>query len=196
MALDDILESIRREAREEAAAILADAQAKADALLDEARTEASAREEQLAHAGDDRIRVTRRRTVSLAHLEAARQRRTAREAVYQRVLEAVRERLDAIRDEPHYEDVLGNLLDECTAVLPDPTVVRVDERDTQLARRLLADRGIDTTIAELDAGWGGIEIERGGRRVRNDLDARLHRADGYLRYVAGEIHPPLRGSGP
>lgn len=196
MALDDILESIRREAEAEADDIRTSARARADDLLREARSDATAREEHLAHGGDDRIRVTRRRTASLAHLDAARLRRTAREAVYQRVLEGVRTRLHAIREEAGYEDVLARLLDECTAALPDPEIVRVDVGDADLVRRLLAARGIDATIAELDSGWGGITLERDGRRVRNDLEARLHRADGHLRFVAGEIHPPLRGSGP
>ncbi len=80
-------------------------------------------------------------------------------------------------------------------MLPLPDTVRVEPRDEALARELLSERGIDAPIEPLDGGWGGVEVEAEGTRVRNDLASRLERAEGHLRHLAGELHPPLRGGG-
>lgn len=193
MALEDILDSIRREAEEQAAEIIATAESRADALLAEARLAAREREEELASSLDDRIRDLRRRHASRAQIDAARERRNAREEVFLGALEQVSNRLARLREEPRYESILAQLLDEATATLPDPTLIRVDPADVDLVRRLATERGLASAVEPMSGRWGGVELVADGKQVRNDLAARLTAADEEMRLLAGELVPELRG---
>lgn len=192
MALEDILDAIRDEAEEESSRILADATERAESLLAEAREASASREEVLARSADERIARERRRTVSLAVLEASRARRGAREEVFARVIGKVSEVLRSLSDDEAYEAILGQLLDEALAVLPDPEHVEVHPGDRDRIERILAARGLDPSIDTVEDVWGGVGIRSDGRIVRNDLETRLRRAEPHLRFIAGEVFPALR----
>lgn len=194
MALEDILETIRAESEESASALIASAESAARKVLQRASEEAEQERQRLAASLDDRARLQRSQLISRAHLEAARERRAARESVYQTAVDRVVQRIRELRASSDYEDVLGALLDEAMAVLPNPTGVRVDPEDTEVVQRILATRQLDLEIQPREASLGGVEIVGERRAVDNRLETRLERADEHLRFIAGELVPGLRGS--
>ncbi len=194
MALEDILETIRREADEEATRIISAAQARASGLLEQARTESAASEEELAHAADDRIRQMQERITSLAHFDAARERRATREEIFRALLDEVARRLANLRSDERYAAILELLLDEALEILPEPASIRAAAADTGIIGRLASERGLDIAIDAMADSWCGVELVGAGRIVRNDLATRLENANAELRRLAGERFPALRGS--
>lgn len=193
MALEDILETIRSESEQTVARILGEAETEAERLRQEAREEARREEQRRSGSLDDRARLERSRILSRAHLEASARRRAAREDIFQDAVGGVEQRLIALRSTPRYEAVLASLLDEALAVLPAATTARVDSADVGIIGRLLAARELLIDTEASDMPMGGVMISADGRAVDNSLESRLGRADGYLRHVAGEVMPDLRG---
>lgn len=196
MALDEILETIRAEADDAAATIVEAAREKARQVLERATAKADEERRKSSGALDDRARLERSRILSRAHLETATERRAAREKLYQQILDSVRRRLAEVRSSPDYRKILRSLLDEATAVLPNPEAVSVDPQDVGLAEDLLASRGLRLRVETDETHLGGVKVIAGGRDVDNTLATRLMRADPRLRYVAGELVPGLRAAGP
>lgn len=193
MALEDILGAIREEAEAEARRIVEEARHRGAALLADARLQAEAEADRLSHGRDDAAEVAARRITSRAHLETARARRTARESVYGEALARASTQLADLRARDGYEEVLGRLIDEAFAVLPDAAVAQVDPSDVELARRRIAALGSSARVEPAAVAWGGIVLSSDGRTVQNDLCSRLQRADYHLRFIAGDMFPPLRG---
>ena len=160
-----------------------------------ARTEADSEERRHAGSLDERIRLERARVVSRSHLDAARARRTAREDVYRTAIERVIEHLAEERASDSYEELLGSLLDEAMAIMPEATTLRVDPDDVAVVARVLSSRSLDLEVETEETPLGGLVLTAPGRIVDNTLAARLNRADNHLRFVAGEIIPQLRGGG-
>lgn len=194
MALEDILETIRAESRQSAAAVVAEAEARAQESRSAARHYAAQEEKLEAASFDDRAQVERRRRLSRARLEAAARRREAREQVYREALSRVEERLRALRGSPHYREILADLYDEAIAVLPEAEAIRVDTGDADLIRAILADRRADLAIETEAMPLGGLRLTAARQAVDNSMASRLDRADGYLRDVAGSAMPELRGA--
>jgi vacuolar-type H+-ATPase subunit E/Vma4 len=193
LALEEILGTIRAESEKTVSDIVASARAEAEEVLDRAARRAEDERHRLAGSLDDRARQERSRIISRAHLETAKERRAARENVYQAALERVQGRLREIRASPEYEEILGSLLDEAMAVLPNAHAIRVDPGDIDLVRSLLGSRDLDLDIEADETPLGGLKLLAEGRDVDNTLATRLRRADTHLRYIAGELVPALRG---
>lgn len=193
MALKEILETIRTESEKTASDLVDSARAEAGQILDRATTRAEEERRRLGSSLDDRARQERSRIISRAHLETARERRAARETVYQTAFEEVRQRLRQARSSPDYAEILGLLLDEAMAVLPNADVIRVDPGDVDVVERLLGSRGLRLDIETEETPMGGMRLIAEGRDVDNTLATRLQRADTHLRYIAGELVPALRG---
>lgn len=193
MALSDILETIRSEAEDTVSAILAAAEAEADRITARAEEEAAAEEQRLSTSLDDRARLERSRIMSRAHLEVARERRAAREGVFKEALDRAVTKITKLRTTTEYEDVMASLLDEALAVLPEPSVARVDSADVELMQRVLSARDLVLEIEVQEVPLGGVAIVADRRSVDNRFISRIHRADRHLRYLAGEMIPDLRG---
>lgn len=175
MALEDILATLRREAEEQAARILAQARESAGRAREEARAQAEAWREQMKAETGRELDSIRLRRLTEARLLALRALREEREAWFQRVFARVRARLEADRDRPGYVDRFTALKDEALEALPEPSRVRVDPRDASLAP------DAEPTLVS----WGGVELEAAdGRIVRNTLEERLARAEPELRRIA------------
>jgi vacuolar-type H+-ATPase subunit E/Vma4 len=196
MALEDILSAIEQEAEAEATRIFAEAEERASALLEKARSEADVEADRLARGRDEAAAVAVRRITSRAHLEASQARRAARESVYIQARDRAAEKLEHIRSDPDYQKVLGSLLTEALAVLPDAKVARVAEADVDLARDLLDGIRSEVHIEPADVPWGGVALVADGLAVHNDLATRLERADRHLRFIAADIFPHLKGGEP
>jgi len=178
MALDDLLRAIEAEADEERRLADQKKAASATAIIDAARREAAALQAQLTMAPEAESQAAAERVRALARLEAAGAVRVAREQAYESLLGRVREELTAVRGTAAYPQVFSTLLNESRAALPDAGELRVDRRDTDLARSLAGDLQV---VAVLDT-WGGLELAGDdGRTIRNTLEERLANADLLLR---------------
>jgi vacuolar-type H+-ATPase subunit E/Vma4 len=197
VALEDILAAIRSEADIEIGRLRAESAAEVDVIVDAGRVEAQSAEEAAAAARDDESEQQRARIVNRAHLVVERRLRGVAEAVYQGMRDEVSDRLSGVRAGPDYPSLLRRLFDECRAVLPEGSVLRVDPADEDTARQILMDASFSgyTVDASLDS-MGGLELstEDGHRSVRNTFEARMDRADRPLRSLAVSAVPALRGA--
>jgi len=178
MALDDLLRAIEAEADEERRLADQKTAASATAIIDAARGQAAALEAQLAMAPEAESRAAAERVRAMARLQAVGVVRVAREQAYLSLLGRVREELAVVRGSAAYRQVFSALLEESRAALPNAGELRVDRRDTDLARSLAGDLRV---VAVLDT-WGGLELAGDdGRTIRNILEERLTNADLLLR---------------
>lgn len=188
MALADLLHAIQADADAELAATRQAADEQAAAIMVAAAAEAAALERQLdAEARADADAETAQRLAS-ARLAAAARVRAAREDAYQRLRRRLADELAAVRESRGYPTVLGALIDEALAVLPDASCVRVDARDGALAAEHLAREAPAVALEATMHTWGGAEaISATGRRVVNTLERRLADAEPQLRLVAARL---------
>jgi vacuolar-type H+-ATPase subunit E/Vma4 len=188
MALKDLLTALEGEAAAETERLRAESDAEASRIVEAAELEARALEERAARADKaDRVRELERRR-SEARLAAAAVRRDAHEACVATLQAALRRRLTALRETDAYPAVLRALIEESFGALPAASLLRVDPRDEQLARSIVAelDARVELT-SELDT-LGGVElVAEDGRTVRNTLEERLRNAEPALRVLAGEL---------
>lgn len=196
MALADILAAIDAGADEEVARVSAGAYDQVERIRGEARDEAVGAAEAAASALDEDAARRRAQIVNRAHLAVERRLRAAAEEIYQEIMLHVERRIADVRHRAGYADLFRRLLEECRAVLPDGTVVRVDPADESLCRRVVAEIGgdgftVDATLQSV----GGLELVTGdGRKsVQNTLESRTWRADRALRSLAASEVPALRG---
>ena len=195
MPLADLLRVIQAEADEDLARLERDTEAEAEALVERARIEARALEDELAAAPEAEASCEAERTLALARLDAAAALRAAQEESFASLLDGVRAELAALRDSERYPQLLRALVAESRRALPAAGVLRVDPRDAELARPLAGGLRLEP---ELET-WGGVELTSDdGRLVRNTFEERLANAEPFLRLRfaerLGRSAEPLAGT--
>ena len=172
------IREVERRAQIQVHEVLADIQAEAKQVLEEARVAAS------TQAAGERARILHH-----ARLEALRNVGDVRETLVDTALDQARGRLASIRLDTCYPGVLRRLTEEAFNELGisieeiGKTRVEADRRDRSLMERILFDLGLDLPVSyELDC-WGGLIVrsEDGRVVIVNTLEARLERATPYLR---------------
>jgi vacuolar-type H+-ATPase subunit E/Vma4 len=182
MALADLLAGLRSEAEAEAARLEAETLERADRIWQAALAEASEVRAQIVSAAEDQIRKEADRRRAAARLAVAASVRLTREEVFRDFRTDVSRRLDALRESERYPSVLRALLEESLAALPTATTLRVDPRDEQLARDLLAELGAKLELVVNVETSGGLELADGRNRVvRNTVEERVANSEPVLR---------------
>lgn len=196
MALGDILGAIREESEGEIRRVSEAAAARVTEVHERAQREAAAIEDQETHARDRAGSKAADRIVNQARLDADRMLREAREEIFRKAMDGAAARLEVIRTEASYGELLDRLLDESRAVLPTARVVKIDPRDTAFVSNRLRERGVAGFQVESDLEtWGGLELwSDDGRRVTNTLESRMHKATPHIRSLAAEVIPELRST--
>lgn len=105
--LDTILESIRKDGRENADAILAKAQQEADEISAQGREDAQLRREELLRDVPQQAQDAADRVLSSAHREQRRILLIARQEIIQETLEAAEKSLFELSDEDYFTVLLG-----------------------------------------------------------------------------------------
>lgn len=105
--LDTILESIRKDGRENADAILAKAQQEADEISAQGREDAQLRREELLRDAPQQAQDAADRVLSSAHREQRRILLIARQEIIQETLEAAEKSLFELSDEDYFTVLLG-----------------------------------------------------------------------------------------
>jgi len=172
MPLPQLLESLERDAREEAARLDAESRARAQAILERARTRAEELAEVRVSEAEAEVEADAERTRARARLHRAATLRAAREDAVQEALAEVGSQLEGMRGREDWEQLLRALAEEARALLPAAERLAVDPRDAASAGPLAAEWGVRLETSY--SGWGGVVLADGhGRTVRNTLEERL-----------------------
>jgi vacuolar-type H+-ATPase subunit E/Vma4 len=172
MPLPQLLESLERDAREEAERLDADSRAQAQAILERARTSAAALADEPVREAEAEVEADTERTRARARLDRAATLRAAQEDAVQEALAEVRSQLEGMRGREDWGRLLRALAEEGRALLPAAERLAVDPRDAAPAQPLAAEWGVRLKTSY--SGWGGVVLDDGhGRAVRNTLEERL-----------------------
>lgn len=191
MALEDLLTALEADADAETERLRAESDAEASRIVESAQLEARELERAAFRAIEADVARALERRRAEARLAAAARLREAYEECVATLQGALRDRLGALRETETYPAVFRALVEESLAALPSASTLRVDRRDAQLARRLLAELDVRLELEpELDT-IGGVEVVADdGRTVLNTLEERLRNAEAPLRVLAGELLEP------
>jgi V/A-type H+-transporting ATPase subunit E len=189
MSLQAILARIQAAGQEKVQEIEQQAYIQANAILAEARMEASEIEEEACAAAASPAMRERSRIIHRARQESLHMIGDVREGLVDAALHQIRGRLSGIRRDAAYPQVLARFVEEALAELQgsleETGKVRLeaDQRDKTLLESILIRLGLDLEVDnELDC-WGGViaKSEDGRVVVINTLESRLEYAIPYLR---------------
>lgn len=180
MALEDIFKALEHQADRDIADVLAEARARAAALISEADIEAAAIREKHAEESESAASASATRTLNSARLEARRALAAVRQQAVGDVIERARVSLGTIRDAPDYEGLFARLLEEALEGVSGEFELLVDARDELLARAAMAKRGLTGTVKpEIETAGGVVVATKGGRIFRrNTLEDRFDKLAG------------------
>jgi len=181
--------AVLNDAHAEAEQVLEAAQARADAIRERAQEQAQAEREEILERAKREAERVRSGCVASAQLDARKLGLERREKLLDQVFDAVRQRLPTIQQWTDYDQIVRELTREAVGRLGSDAVrIRADER----ALRALADGtlvelseelGVQLRLEKLSDGRTGIVAETidGHRRYDNTLQARLDRWQDALR---------------
>lgn len=172
MPLPQLLESLERDAREEAEHLAAESRADAQAILDRARRRAAELAEEPVHEASATAAMEAERLRAHARMERAAVLRAVCEGAVQDALAEVRSELERLRERQDHAELLRALAAEARELLPAAETLAVDPRDTAAAQAIADEWGVQLETSY--SGWGGVVLADGrGRSVRNTLEERL-----------------------
>ncbi len=183
MAIEDILEALDEQCRQECREIFDRAQEEAKRIIEKAQEEA----ENLRKQRLERVRAEAESEATSilysARLKAKNEVIRARDEVASKAMTLAEERLKDLRSRPDYPDVLRAYLEEAVSQLEGKVVVHVDPRDKELAQKILKRMGVKFELRTDIETAGGVMVsnEEEDVKVLNTVEERLRRARERLR---------------
>jgi len=188
MALKDLLTALEKDAATETEKLRAETDAEALRIVESAKLEARDLEEHAVRTHEADLARELERSRSEARLAGAAMLRDAHEVGVATLHDALHNRLRALRETDRYPAVMRALIEESAAALPNSSLLRVDPRDAELARRIVRELDVRLELRPELETLGGVEVAADDRRVvRNTLEERLRNAERELRVLAGEL---------
>lgn len=189
MALEDIFRALEEQADKDSEAVLVEARAHAAAIVEEAELAASKSREAHIEAAGKAVRSRNAQDLNSVRLDARKQMAGVKERAVNDVFEAALAELAAVRARPDYPQSFRNLADEALSGVEGDFDVLVDPADADLARAVLAERGVDATVRPDLSTTGGLVIALEGGRImrRNTLEDRLEKLAGRAQAEVAEI---------
>jgi V/A-type H+-transporting ATPase subunit E len=166
MSLETVVEDIREEVREEAAAIRDEGEARAEEIVSEAEADAERIHEEAEREAERAIEREREQAVSSAKLEAKQERLEARRDALQEVRDAVEERVASMEGERR-EELTRALLANAAEEFEDEASVYCRADDADLVDDLVGEFDGFVRAGEVDC-LGGVVVESETSRVRVD----------------------------
>lgn len=189
MALEDIFRALDEQADKECEDILATARAQAEAIeADAAEQAAGICAACVEHTGTAMQRKATKQ-VNAARLDGKKQIASVKEGAVGDAFDKAAESLASVRNQPSYPEVFKALISEAAGGLSGEMTVLVDPADEDLARRTVADLGLDAEVrAELSTS-GGVAVLTGGGRIirRNTFEDRLDKVRNSIQSEVAEI---------
>jgi vacuolar-type H+-ATPase subunit E/Vma4 len=179
MSLPGILAALDAESESEIKRIAERAAITIARIKADAENEAQAIRERHYQAIQLPLQAERTRRLNRARIEQVRAKSRAREALFTNALHGARLRLEQLRAEPHYADMLRALVAESLAQLNGDAIVHADPRDEPLLRAMYPQARFEFDLQT----WGGVVAHTLDGRivVVNTLEARLEQVQATLR---------------
>jgi V/A-type H+-transporting ATPase subunit E len=189
MSIEDILQALDDQCREECQEIFNRAQAEAKHILDRAQEEAA----EIREARLNKVRAEARSEATSilysARLKSKNEIIRAKEKVVEKALEEAEKRLVDLRNHEGYPAILTDLVQEGISRVSGKVHVHVDPADKKLAESILRDLGLEHEIlADIQTIGGAIVSDVDGRvMIINTIEERLNRAREKLRLEVSGI---------
>ncbi|MDD3717454.1 MAG: V-type ATP synthase subunit E [Actinomycetota bacterium] len=188
MSIEDILQALDDQCRQECQEIFSRAEAEAKQILDKAQVEAEAiRQAKLAKVKAEAQSETTSMLYS-ARLKSKNAVISAKEVIAEKALAQTEERLRDLRSRQDYPSILESLIDEGMTRISGKVVVHVDPADEAAAEMVMRKRGCDYELrSDIETAGGATITDADGRvRIVNTVEERLNRAREKLRmHVSG-----------
>jgi vacuolar-type H+-ATPase subunit E/Vma4 len=189
MSIEDILQALDEQCREECQSIFGEAQKEVDDIL--AKVEVEVEDIRLVKLEKFRAEAANEKSGMYysARLKAKNLVIEAKESVLSEALRQAQEDIGTLRGKPDYPEVFGGLLSEALARIGEEGVMHVDPRDEQLARRVLGDKGLDLQIiTDLECSGGVMVSDKEDRvHIVNTFDERIKRARERMKLEIADI---------
>jgi vacuolar-type H+-ATPase subunit E/Vma4 len=189
MSIEDILQALDDQCRQECQEIFGRAEAEAKQILDKAQVEAEA----IRQARIDKIKAeAESETTSLlysARLKSKNAIISAKEIIAEKALAQAEEKLRDLRSRQDYPAILERLIREGLTRISGRVAVHVDPSDEAVADEVMRKLGMDYELHKDIQTVGGAMISDAGGRVRiiNTVEERLNRAREKLRMQVSGI---------
>lgn len=181
MAIEDILKALDEQAQADSDAVVAEAEAHAGMILEDAKRAADEIHGNFARQVERSARAKASKIVNAARLEAKMEVSSAKGAGVSSVFDTARGRLSDVRS-GDYDRLFDALAAEALVGAEGAVTIRVAREDAQRAQRAAEASGVVAeVVADLDTA-GGIVVESAGGRIvrRNTLEDRLDRVSQML----------------
>lgn len=178
MALNTLLDAIRREASEKVQRIDRETAEKVDVIHQSAHARAEAEIERFVAEAKGEAEREMQREVNAANLRSTRAQTDVRRKVYDSMFDEVQQRLSQVRSSTEYPNVFLTLVCDAIHELGSGVTVHIDPRDQSLMDALLTSHAstVTSVVADLSTMGGVIAVAATGRITRdNTLEARLER---------------------
>jgi len=183
MSIEDILQALDDQCREECQEIFNRAQQEAKQILDKSRVEA----EGIRQARLGKVKAeAESETTSLLYSARLKSKNSiihAKEEIAEKALTEVEQRLQGLRSRQDYPAILEGLIHEGLSRVSGKVMVHVDPADRGLAESLLGKQEFDyELVTDIQAIGGAVVTDLEGRvQIINTVEERLNRAREKLR---------------
>ena len=188
MSIEDILQALDDQCREECQEIFNRAEVEAKQVLEKAQAEAEAiRQARLAKVKAEAQSETTSMLYS-ARLKSKNTVISAKEQIAEKALASAEENLSGLRSRQDYPAILEELIKEGLTRISGKIAVHVDPTDEAAADAVMRKLGLDYELhTDIQSLGGAVVSDTGGRvRIINTVEERLNRAREKLRmYVSG-----------
>ncbi len=188
MSIEDILQALDDQCRQECQEIFSRAEAEAKQILDKAEVEADA----IRQARLDKVKAeARSETTSMLYTARLKSKNTIisiKEQVAEKALASADEDLQGLRSRQDYPAILEEMIGEGLTRISGKVLVHVDPADKEVAEAVMKKLAIDHELhTDVQTAGGAMVSDADGRvRIINTVEERLNRAREKLRmYVSG-----------
>lgn len=175
MALDDMLQIIEDEGALRCTEIKARAESEVERIIRQAKSDAESIREEAYKKYTEKAPAEANRMISKEKLNSRLQIMQARETMIMQAFETAKDRLDKIRKEAQYDQVLTALINEALDEAGGSCEIHVNPQDVERAKKAIAGReGVSDVIADEDVKLGCyVRTDDGSIQVINDLLSRF-----------------------
>jgi V/A-type H+/Na+-transporting ATPase subunit E len=189
MSIEDILQALDDQCREECQDIFKRAQSDAKQILDRAQVEADVVREVRLNKAKAEAQSETTSLLYTARLKSKNDVIKAKEKVAEKAMAKAEEDLKDLRSRGDYAVILENLINEGLYRVSGKVLVHVDPADRELADSLLRKMGLDyELLADIETIGGAVISDEEGRvMIINSIEERLNRAREKLRMEVSGI---------
>jgi vacuolar-type H+-ATPase subunit E/Vma4 len=175
MAMEDIFKALERQAEQDVAEMLDAAREQAAGIVEDAEAKAQQIRAAKIEAGRSLVSARTARVINAARLDSRRQMAGVKERAIANSYDDALQKLSAMRGDAGYPALFRSLAAEALDRVEGDTTVMVDPADESLAKQTMAELGASATIDTSTSSRGGLTIVANDGTLwrRNTLEDRL-----------------------